>query len=491
MFTIYNGTAGTGQSVTVQKFAGDRINGYSDVSLVGPDETKEARAIYNLVAKELTDPFYTFPEDVLKYDANSLQTAIGIVEMLTDKDKLSTNRRRRFYLCCVIDHFHDVAIRASMDFSRNLELAATMDAKEDLSDQEMVQWLNDLDYESVDSEHNLHSYSMTQRVMLELHRMGLTYLRPNWLYGLPDAIQYGHVDYFGEMGCNVFANLWTRFQLKHDSEAIANSLWVDLALAAKDGVTGEPWVTATLLTEKVPVNMQFVFASSRRLLAEVLCYSEQDSLDTVLDAPPLWGETADIIQRAQTIYEDSSIYREWEVCIQDEHIACTAKKILERLDPVHKCFSTNRDRRFYLCTILKSFRDAAVDAYEVYSGALKRAAELDLREWPELELETWIADLNATNNNLTKRVNRYQLAHRVLLELHNFDFLYKRPNWLVGLPESLVYGHAAYFGIATRARGTYINLWRNFKQMDPPAIDEYLWSDAEDVMTMTHMLERS
>ncbi|KAK3248544.1 hypothetical protein CYMTET_41994 [Cymbomonas tetramitiformis] len=468
--------------------------------------------------------------------------------MLTDKDKLSTNRRRRFYLCCVIDHFHDVAIRASMDFSRNLELAATMDAKEDLSDQEMVQWLNDLDYESVDSEHNLHSYSMTQRVMLELHRMGLTYLRPNWLYGLPDAIQYGHVDYFGEMGCNVFANLWTRFQLKHDSEAIANSLWgertervetlrraqhscvewrktvprwppleldavqetpppapfvhaksaeartlcrVDLALAAKDGVTGEPWVTATLLTEKVPVNMQFVFASSRRLLAEVLCYSESDSLDTVLDAPPLWGETADIIQRAQTIYEDSSIYREWEVCIQDEHIACTAKKILERLDPVHKCFSTNRDRRFYLCTILKSFRDAAVDAYEVYSGALKRAAELDLREWPELELETWIADLNATNNNLTKRVNRYQLAHRVLLELHNFDFLYKRPNWLVGLPESLVYGHAAYFGIATRARGTYINLWRNFKQMDPPAIDEYLWSDAEDVMTMTHMLERS
>ena len=30
MFTIYNGTAATGQSVTVQKAAGDRINGYSD-----------------------------------------------------------------------------------------------------------------------------------------------------------------------------------------------------------------------------------------------------------------------------------------------------------------------------------------------------------------------------------------------------------------------------------------------------------------------------
>ncbi len=32
MFTIYNGTAAVGQGVTVQKFAGDRINGYSDTA---------------------------------------------------------------------------------------------------------------------------------------------------------------------------------------------------------------------------------------------------------------------------------------------------------------------------------------------------------------------------------------------------------------------------------------------------------------------------
>ena len=32
MFTIYNGTAASGQGVTVQKFAGDRINGYSDTT---------------------------------------------------------------------------------------------------------------------------------------------------------------------------------------------------------------------------------------------------------------------------------------------------------------------------------------------------------------------------------------------------------------------------------------------------------------------------
>ncbi|KAK3243090.1 hypothetical protein CYMTET_47232 [Cymbomonas tetramitiformis] len=514
-----------------------------DLCLDGPDES-EADDIRYMVMDKMASAYPFDSDDVRMVDATGLETARHIMQTMGEFD---TNRERRFYLCCVIDHFHDVAIRASMHFSDAVKLAATWEAKGSLSEQERQAWLDKLEYDSDDSICNLYSYSMMQRVMLELHHMGLTYGRPNWLYGLPDAIQYDHVDYFDELNRDVFADMWTRLQMNHVPDVV-DSLWgertergetlrraqqlcversalvqlahplpaalpheldvvteapppapfvhaksaeartlckVDLACAGEDGVS--PSATATILTEKVPVNMRFVLSSSGRSLAEVLCYSEQDSLDTVLDDPSM--RSLIVAECAEEIYGDIGTTKELKLCMQDDEIVCLAKDITNSLDPVNPWLACNRNRRFYLCKILNGFRDAAVDAYGVFSDALRRAAELDSREWPAPELEAWTAELDATNDDLTERVNRYQMAHRVMLELHNFAFLYKRPKWLVGLPESLEYDHAKYFGVATR--DTYKKLWSRFKEMDESAIDEHLWSDTEDVVTMLDMLEHS
>ncbi|KAK3255069.1 hypothetical protein CYMTET_35696 [Cymbomonas tetramitiformis] len=477
-----------------------------DLCLDGPHGS-EADDIRYMVTDKMASAYPTDLEDVRMADATGLETARHIMQMMYNLD---TNRERRFYLCCVIDHFHDVAIRALTDFSDTLQLAAMLEAKESLSEQERQDWLNKLEYDSDDNNCNLYSYSMMQRVMLELHNMGLTYGRPNWLYGLPDAIQYDHADYFHELEGDVFAEMWTRFQKKHDRDVV-DSLWGERTergeilrraqapsrapfvhtksveartLCKVDAVS--PSVTATILTSKSPVNMRFVLSSSGRSLAEVLCYSEQDTLDTALDVPPVWDEEQHIVKCARELYGNIGTTKELKVYIQDDNIVCSAKEIFEFLDPVSECFASNRDRRFYLCNILNDFCDAAVDAYSVFSDALRRAAELESREWPEPELKAWTAELAANDDKLTERMNRYQMAHRVMLELHAFDFLYKRPKWLVGLPESLEYGHAKYFGV--KARDTYTKLWNRFKVIDKSAVQEQLWSDTEDVVTMLAML---
>eukprot|EP00854_Cymbomonas_tetramitiformis_P031612 gene31612-39811_t len=355
-----------------------------DLCLDGPHGS-EADDIRYAVTDRMASAYPTgTAEDVRMTDATGLEAARHIMQMM---DILKTNRERRFYLCCVIDYFHDVAIRALTDFSDTLKLAATLEVKESLSDQERQDWLDKLEYDSDDNNCNLYSYSMMQRVMLELHNMGLTYGRPNWLYGLPDAIQYDHVDYFHELEGDVFAKMWTRFQRKHDRDVV-DSLWRERTereeihrhaqapppaafvhtksaeagtLCKVDGVS--PSVTATILTSKAPVNMRFVLSSSGRSLAEVLCYSEQDTLDTALDLSSVWDEDQHIVEWAQGMYGDISTTKEMKVYIQDDSIVCSAKEIFESLDPVSECFASNRDRRFYLCNILNDFCDAAVDAY--------------------------------------------------------------------------------------------------------------------------------
>ncbi|KAK3251461.1 hypothetical protein CYMTET_39180 [Cymbomonas tetramitiformis] len=96
----------------------------------------------------------------------------------------------------------------------------------------------------------------------------------------------------------------------------------------------------------------------------------------------------------------------------------------------------------------------------------------------------------------TMIMNRYQMMHRVMLELYNIGFLYKPPKWLPGLPDSLEYDHADYFHLhdsdsVTRRPSVYTNLWNRFKQMDESAVVKYLWSDADDVASILRILRRS